>query len=40
MTDFATAAAMNPGQYGLSADARAMLMFDANKKILRVLRRA
>ena len=39
-TDFATAAAMNPNQSGLSADAPAMLMFDANKKILRLLRRA
>ena len=32
MTNFATAAAVNPIQPGLSADARAMLMFNVNKK--------
>ena len=32
MTNFATTAAMNPIQSVLSADARAMIMFDANKK--------
>ncbi len=32
MTDFAATAPMNPLPPGLSADARAMMMFDVNKK--------
>ena len=32
MTNFATAAAMNPAPPGVSADQRAMMMFEANKK--------
>jgi TM2 domain-containing membrane protein YozV len=32
MTNYAAAAAMNAAQPGLSADARAMMMFELNKK--------
>jgi TM2 domain-containing membrane protein YozV len=32
MTNYATTAAMNAAQPGLSADARAMMMFEVNKK--------